>query len=269
MNTVAEPSSGAQVGRARGARYVTLMGGLGNQVFQYLFARRLAALGVRIDGFVPRFADDTYGRSILVERVAREPLRLLPEGLPDGVGVIGGEDLDAIVETLSRHPDAPVLLTGYWQRIEYVDALDACALVETPGHVNALCAVHLRRVDYGHHGHLPLHYYREALASLGHPEFVVYGDEPNFARHHFGGLPNFRGVVVPRLDDPVRDFRRLAAHASVVASNSSFAWLAAYLSSRKHGARVVLPSAWSLLPGTRPIGAARGWTVIDTKLVTP
>jgi hypothetical protein len=167
VNTVAEPSRGAQADQVSGARYSTLRGGLGNQIFQYLFARRLAALGVRIDSFVPRFAGDTYGRSILVERVAREPLRLLPEGLPDGVGLIGGEDLDAIVETLSRHPDAPVLLTGYWQRIEYVDALDVSALVETPDHVNALCAVHLRRVDYGHHGHLPLRYYSDALASLG------------------------------------------------------------------------------------------------------
>ena len=63
--TIAPPPAG---------NYVGLMGGLGNQLFQYAYARYLVANGVAISALATNlFKHDQYGRKPLVQAISRLP----------------------------------------------------------------------------------------------------------------------------------------------------------------------------------------------------
>lgn len=249
--------------------YVNLMGGLGNQLHQYLFAKNLEQqLGRPIDQFCGDFSNDAFGRELIVPHFTDSDFHFTDiSQITQGV-IVNSEAIQPMVEYINSHPNQTLVLKGYWQDLVYLEAIDIAKHLAIPSHTTELFALHVRRHDYGHHGHLPLSYYTDALEQAGCPPFVVYTDEPNFSRHLFGKLKGYQGVVLPNLARPDHDFKLLLNHKHFVIGNSSYSRLAAYLSYAVNRGTVFYPSQWNLFGDESP-GFPDGWIPIPTRLISP
>ena len=257
--------------------YVCLMGGLGNQLFQYAFARYLTAQGIAVDGLVANLLEgDKYARQLLVHTLSRTPVVNLDKAQLATLKIVADENGLAIRDSLLRDLQTAVVCRGYWQHAQYADAvavelagdLRAHGERHYPGSEAVECVLHVRRHDYGHIGLLPLEYYRAALAHCGWPRFKVVTDEPNFSHFMFSQIQGYAGVVRGDLADPWGDLFLMSRAPLQVIANSSFSWWAAWLG-RASGATttVVAPAEWSLLEGEHPCPA--GWHRFDTQLQRP
>jgi hypothetical protein len=276
IKAVAGPDKASGAGSGAGSIYVCLMGGLGNQLFQYAFARYLAAEGVPVTGFVTNlFGGDGYARQPLAHVLSRIPAVKLSKTELSALEVLADENGFAIRDALLQGR-TNVVCRGYWQEAVYAEAITA-ELVEDLGAFGAQnhgtetgseCVLHVRRHDYGHHGLLPLSYYQDALAHCGWPRFTVVTDEPNFCEYVFASTQGYAGVVRGDTTDPWRDFFLMSKARTQIIANSSFSWWAAWLG-RATGATttVIAPAEWSLLRAANPCPG--DWRRIDTRLARP
>jgi hypothetical protein len=263
-------------GAGKGRVYVCLMGGLGNQLFQYAFARFLAAQGVPITGLVVNLFDgDGYARQPLAHVLPRVPSVKLSKDELATLSVLADENGLAIRDALVQGR-TDVVCRGYWQDAGYANAVAA----ELTGDLGAYgvqhygaatageCVVHVRRHDYGHHGLLPLAYYQAALAHCGWPRFTVVTDEPNFCEYMFARTQGYAGVVRGDTAEPWKDFFLLSRARTQIIANSSFSWWSAWLG-RATGATgtVIAPAEWSLVRESNPCPG--DWHRIDTRLARP
>jgi len=246
--------------------YIRLKGGLGNQIFQYAFALTLKNSGINVDGFWIAQSLDNFGRSYLLDTVLNSAPNIVIE-LPQETIHVKSENLEAIVSFLQSHREASVLLDGYFQDIRYLQSSDLENHFKLPEFLMPTTAVHIRRSEYGHHGILPFSYYTDALISLGSPDFVVYGDEPNFAAYMFSKIRGYRGTVQPSVSDPAKDFLQMTTHSGIVMANSTFSWLAAFLAFKSRHARIVYPSQWTLMDIVP--GHDLSWQKVQTTLIQP
>jgi Glycosyl transferase family 11 len=259
---------------------VRLMGGLGNQMFQYAVGRALAdehnvQLVLDISHFdaqpsteVPRHLEvDCF-------RIRAEVSRnRIPTGNALTRRVVGGRRLRAVHETgfsfdsrILALPD-DTLLIGYWQSERYFetnaeairrDFTPRFELTErTRSHAGQIddstVCLHVRRADYvSHaisaqvHGFVGLDYYRSALEHIVEagvtPRLLVISDEPEWCSQHLDlGYPM---TVVDRL--PGRSYEDMLLMSKcryIVIANSSFSWWGAWLSDALDKI-VVAPKNW-------------------------
>jgi hypothetical protein len=251
-----------------------LQGGLGNQLFQIAFARKLArASGAALAYDIDSFGHDAYGRVPLLHRllpdapvlrVATLPpatTRLLPESafpLPASGPMPARFALPAGLTHL--------VLDGYWQDHRFVDADDAALLgaalaSQLPAGAAAIAeriraarcpvSLHVRRHDYKHHGLCAEAYYLDTLAWLqrrhGALDLFVFSDEPNYTRHLLRSA-GWTGQMVHSGSD-VGDLHLMALCRHHVISNSSYSWWGALLSGSDD---VVCPAPWSFIGHVSP-----------------
>ena len=256
---------------------VRLMGGLGNQMFQYAAARATSLrtgspLKVDLSWFddegsrvTPRrvYELEPFGLSIelaseaeLARTLRRRILRRRPRILVDPTLRFDPRVLEA----------GDVRLIGYWQSEKYfadhadtirrdfalrtVDAVfeDRAASVES-------VSVHVRRGDYASDsslgselGVLPLAYYEAAIEriqqSLSEPEFFVFSNDPEWCAENLRIDAPHTFVTRGRSHDDLRLMSMCRHH---VVANSSFSWWGAWLRERPDTI-VVAPQRWFLTP---------------------
>lgn len=268
--------TGVTAAPAAGRIYVGLMGGLGNQLFQYAFARFLAAQGVAVSGLVTNlYAREKYSRRPLLQGFSRIPAATLSNDEIAGLKLLADENGMTICKALLRAGETNVFCRGYWQDARYADAVAG----ELAGDLRSFgershraaageCVLHVRRHDYGHHGLLPLDYYQAALRQCGSPRFSVVTDEPNFCEYVFSKVPGFAGVVRGDTADPWGDFFLMAAARMQIIANSSFSWWTAWLGCATGATTTVIaPAEWSLIANAERCPAA--WRRIDMPLLRP
>lgn len=260
-----------------------IIGGLGNQMFQYAAGRR-AALKSGCDLGLDLTSMAGYGlRTFGLDQFA------LGDGVHrdvDGVAFSRGRGLTGRVRrTLFGDRDVreasfrfdprvlevrpPARLVGYWQSEKYFeDVADriradfALARPMADGRRPILeriqsslsVSVHVRRGDYvtdaataAVHGSCTLDWYARAVTvaaeGFADPVFFVFSDDPDWVRANLA-LPGRIEVIDPQSDGrDAEDMHLMAACRSHVIANSTFSWWAAWLDPRP-GKRIVAPATW-------------------------
>lgn len=260
-----------------------LIGGLGNQLFQYALGRRLAyrhgvPLKLDITGFetytlhkysLHNFAleaaiasaqDLEPYRSTPVRRILRRLNRFIPV---QRRWWVVEPHIRFAREILDAGPN--VYLNGYWQSEKYFadiapllrneirvtvplegrDAEVAHSINHGPS-----AAVHVRRGDYinnSTHGLCSTVYYEEAMRRVEEhaPDvrFFVFSDDARWAREAFGHLERATVVGHNGADKNYEDFRLMSLCRHHIIANSTFSWWAAWLSSHPEK-MVVAPRIW-------------------------
>ena len=259
--------------------YVQLLGGLGNQMFQYAAGRALAhrhdvplrmdvrSLGNRRGVDTPRpyslqayalegtIASSAELRRFQWRRLLGRAVRMREQGFPYNPSF--------------EHAGSETYLEGYWQSERYFadiasiirreftvcappSELDS-ALLDQMADQSAI-SVHIRRGDYvsrpaasAFHGVMPLDYYQEAagqlVARVCDPSFFVFSDDPIWARDNLK-LPGPMTMVDHHgPHDAHQDMRLMRACKHHIIANSSFSWWGAWLSENPDKI-VVAPRQW-------------------------
>jgi hypothetical protein len=275
---------------------VRLMGGLGNQMFQYALGRRLAlerGVPLRVDlGWFAEVHErgvDTVreymleGWRVAAQAASAEDLarfdtaalsagrvgRLLRRILPAWQSAAVIYERGPAFDPRALRTKASAYLHGFWQseryfdsiapalRAEFVLAEPACAyiaeLVEYAADPSTV-SLHVRRGDYAHnpathafHGLCSPEYYAAAAALVAakvpSPRFLVFSDEPDWAREHLRlGWPA-RVVEHAPGSSPHQEMWLMSRCAHHVIANSSFSWWGAWLRPAP-GKTVVAPRRW-------------------------
>lgn len=243
---------------------VNIQGGLGNQMFEYAFANTTARrLGTRfvLDNsasfIVPKYfktscRDVAVNKVPIVRRWYREKVRSLKEE-----AYMDWSDCwqDYAVEGEIRNG---VYYDGFFQSKSYFESEEKMIrkmfairekyeerFEKEYGELykeSRIIAMHVRRTDYLTHGKgknlgsddvsLPVEYYFNALQRIERNEqykIVVVGDDIEWMRSQFSDIPN----VIVAQNDMIVDFQLLLNADTVICSNGTFAWWAAYLNSKR------------------------------------
>jgi hypothetical protein len=259
---------------------VRLIGGLGNQLFQYAAGRALARRrGVDLGLDVRAYANNRrrYGLDAFAIKVAPVENRALPpRGLLDLLlGRLAGRSPFTVYRENGPGFDPAVLsmpdgtyLKGYFQSDRYFadavseirDELRTIGLPNTArtalqAAIADTCAVslHVRRGDYltdpkvnRVHGVLDIDYYLRATeliaARVGvEPTFFAFSDDPDWVEANL--RLRFPLVVVRQRGAAHEDLRLMAACRHHIVANSSFSWWGAWLNPSPDKI-VVAPKAW-------------------------
>jgi len=241
---------------------VKLLGGMGNQLFQYAYGQALKHRG----------HDVAYSRASLIENTHREysldflkPFISLPKGelvrekshifdpemlwVPDHTTVEGYFQSEQYFQEVAHdirskfwHVWEENPLTGY--AAELWDEID-----DTEHGV----FVHVRRKDYvqlqNYHGLLGTDYYDRAInlmtekyGSVEPPnglKFFVFSDDPTWCKQNFSS-----DFHVVEGTDKYQDLRLMARARHAIIANSTFSWWASWLGDDQFQRTVIAPDKW-------------------------
>ena len=252
-----------------------LMGGLGNQLFQYAAGRILAR-----HHKTTLLLDNSFLTSHHATTTKRDyelaPFAIIIDGVKSCQPTAGDrlvqEDKLAMPASLLSAP-ANSFLIGYWQGHFYLDKLrdellatiaptkplsplsqKLLAMIQTTDSV----FIHVRRGDYAHlpaatkfHGLLPMAYYHKAIKLLqrarADANFFIFSDDPNWAKEHLP-IKNSPTIYVAHNQgkDAWQDLILMSHCRHAIMANSSFSFWGGYLSWLRHGktAVIVAPKPW-------------------------
>ena len=259
-------------------KIVSFTGGLGNQVFEYLFYLKLHRRYPRVLGY--------YRQSRLRDHNGLEVQRWFEVTLPESsvMGNLVAFLYKACMKWRLIHETSEetytdgrrgVFFEGFWQGRQYYDERDVAQLRFRPVALNernsalmervrqnGSVAVHVRRGDYLKNPHLrdvlgsvcTEEYYRKAIQEIRRvepsPVFYVFSDDIPWCRQHFGGLGSVEFVDWNRGEDSFYDLYLMAHCQHHVIANSTFSYWSARLADRD--GQTVYPSRWM-----------RGWDAPD------
>lgn len=240
---------------------VKLLGGLGNQLFQYAYAAQLA-----YKGYAVRLNKDS-----LVEGTHRE----YSLGFLGGEMLFGDPDGPRISEASMRYseeyanPPDPSTMFGYWQTEKYFEKIkdvlrdgiqralwpqkttlvsEAFASAHNEIYRSVSIGAHVRRQDYvglqAFHGMPSVDYYLAAVKQIQcqtlPSKVFVFSDDREWCRQN---LPQEWTVVEGT--NKYDDLRLMSCCKHMVTANSSFSWWAAWLGDYTGTSRIVVaPKQW-------------------------
>lgn len=249
---------------------VKLLGGLGNQLFQYALGRHLeikhkSRLYLDLSNFeVDPLRTYELGNLNVVERflpplVLRVclKLRMLKKYLPKDRKYDEG-----VFEAGSN-----VHLVGYWQSENYfkeikgilVDEIIDKAVVNSYRQFSDLSgcntvALHVRRQDYvfnsdtaNHHGALDVEYYNKAVDLMNKyiydPHYIVFSDDVKWAKANISINGKITYWENDSEDKSWHDLLLMSSCKHFIIANSSYSWWAAWLAENEYTI-IVAPLRW-------------------------
>ena len=277
-----------------------LMGGLGNQLFQFsagLYLRKFMHRSPKFlisslnsNGNTPRafMLGDLISQESKCEykRFYIAGVKILSFLVPS-LWVSERDFGDFPIARVGRNTK---VLLGYFQRSIYVDSvatdiLNAMSnsvifqdiLLAPP--VNNI-AVHIRYGDYlidpqtkRVHGLSAMSYYVNSVKLLQttrkFDQIIVYSDNPQRAYSDFSRAFGSSEIPITMIENSseYEDLAGMASSKGLVISNSSFSWWAAWIGTQLHGCNVVAPRPWFANPTAADDNLLPDeWTVLNREL---
>lgn len=262
---------------------VKLMGGLGNQMFQYAAGRRLAlhhktSLLVDLSHYdnqpeneVPRFYE--MGCFNIKGKLTKQPVEEV--GAKTRLGrrisfeVIKEKSL-LFDKKILEAPDNSLLI-GHWASEKYfIDVADQIrqefifkdrlSAKKQPverkiAQQNNSVSLQIRRGDFvshkgssNFHGTVPLSFYKEATAiiekKISDPHYFVISDDPKWCRANLKGLTKYPMVFVDHIPGTGQEDMNLMSQCRHnIIANSTFGWWAAWLNDNPDKV-IISPASW-------------------------
>lgn len=277
---------------------VRVIGGLGNQLFQYAAGKATAKrLGLELKLDTTRFEKERE-RSFLLPRFRIE----VPEATAGEVAwyrsfrawnALGIRSVSSFKERSLAHDErflalgGSAYLSGYFQREEYFanvarELCDELVLRNEPEHVRRLSdrisgersvCLHVRRGDYFGRdstqrvfGVCTPDYYRRCIRHLRERHeglsFWVFSDDLAWAKEHVTDDQSaFEFVDSNGADAPHLDLVLLSRGRHLALSNSSFSWWAAWLHDDRGD--VLVPTRWNNTPELGAPSTRPQWLALD------
>lgn len=254
-----------------------LVGGLGNQLFQYAAARRLAhvhnaALKLDISAF-EKYHLHAYHLNhfnIIENIAAADDIEKITDNNDDCQGSLILETAFPFNSGILHLPDN-VYLQGYWQSEKYFADIKHIIIREfTVKHgmnsknrkmadrINncASVSVHIRRGDYVNnpqtnsvHGTCGMEYYQRCIAqvaqAIAEPHFFIFSDDPQWTIKNI--KPDYPVTLID-FNGPERDYEDLRLMSMCkhnIIANSTFSWWAAWLNPNPQKL-IYAPERWFL-----------------------
>lgn len=260
-----------------------LVGGLGNQLFQYCVGRQLAithreVLKLDISAFdtykIFQYELDNFNINAEIAKpgeiaafmgwksvYTKTVRKIAPSMARRGHITERSLYFDPTILNLSSN----VLLEGYWQSPRYFTRSEdeirqeLTVRKELRGknriyfhEIGATESVmlHVRRGDYvgnAYHGTCSVRYYQKAIQSIARrvhsPRIYVFSDDPAWARSNI--QCNYPTVYIShnKKDKPHEDLRLMSSAKHFIIANSTFSWWAAWLSCNNNKI-VIAPKVW-------------------------
>lgn len=132
--------------------------------------------------------------------------------------------------------------------------------------------IHVRRGDYvtygGEKATLPLRYYKDALQlfrseGVNMHRWLVFSDDPNWTRAHFGFLRGAEFVDYPSVNRDVEDLMIMNSCAVGIIANSSFSWWGAALGPNMERPIIAPARYWSNHPALAVRWSLPHWRHIE------
>lgn len=242
---------------------VTFKGRLGNQIFQYVFLQYLRENNKGKVIFSPNphhayltkyFDLNTHDSLTLGSKLYSVVTRCIPKVIP-----FKDVYLQNFVSPRPLKPKNFHIYNGYYQTDWYYNQLLNKPKIsikekfvdEFNKEFGAIfrkektIVVHIRRTDYLKYGKrdisLPIEYFKtqlESVENLSSYKVFFVSDDIEFVKREFKQQPNF----IFSTNDEITDFQLIQNADIAIISNSSFAWWASFLSTKK--GKVIAPKNW-------------------------
>ncbi|WP_020604054.1 alpha-1,2-fucosyltransferase [Spirosoma spitsbergense] len=262
---------------------VELMGGLGNQMFQYAFGMQLAhqrqdtltvSTFLLSNKLLANLRNYTYRPFELcifgIDKPKASPFNLLRALLPFDLNTSllrETDDPEAVIPAAS----ARIVCVGYWQSEHYFEEVTVhvrekfifrqpfnsftSRLANNLNGIPNSVFVHIRRGDYvtnkganAHHGLCDRTYYERAVTfmreHLENPLFFIFSDDLEWVSQELGPiLEPATYVGGNQKNDSWQDMYLMSLCRHAIVANSSFSWWGAWLS--PHASKIVVaPKEW-------------------------
>lgn len=230
--------------------YVSLAGGLGNQLFQaangYSYARthNKNLILCRADwGACQGHNPDKYSTTIFSN------FDISDQPPPANATILGEPKFN-----YTPHPyvEGDVVFQGYFQSLKYFlkhgesfkDKLNIkYTTVERKPAKEKYVGVHIRRGDYLH---FPIHmvcntdFFKRCFLEFPDKRFHIYSDSPDIVAKELSNCPEDITIMDP--DDELNTLITLSCYRNLICSNSSFSWWASFLGPEK--TNILVPDRW-------------------------
>jgi hypothetical protein len=247
---------------------VKLMGGLGNQLFQWALSK---SLSLKYDTTV--YLDISKIHLFKDKRVFE--LYKFPNIKYD---IINQSDINKIkyisivddfnYRDFNLDKKENYFIDGYWQgeyyfkeiKNEIINDLEPTkekreTLKSFINSENAI-SVHVRRTDYlsTMHDIIDINYYKKAVDIIGeYDKMFVFSDDIPWCKDNF----NFKNMVFVENNDNVDDMWLMSMCRDNIIANSSFSWWGSLLNKNKNK-KVIAPLKWTTCPGIQ-VDLCKDW----------
>jgi hypothetical protein len=233
-----------------------LQGGLGNQIFQWAYAKSL-----EIQHQVPMMLDLSYfykDNGTDTKRIfCLDKFPNLKFNIFSSSGNFINVSDDSYFRELKIDSNYNYYLNGFWQNEKYFEDNKFEILKElspsdeilkkltlTPFIEKNVVSLHVRRTDYvksnGYHPVQSIEYYKKALDIIGEYDYIfVFSDDIQWCKDNL----TFNNMIFMEGFDDVEDLWLMSMCKNNIIANSSFSWWGAWLNQNKNK-KVILPKRW-------------------------
>ncbi len=250
---------------------VKLMGGMGNQMFQYAMAKSLSKK-YNIPFYMDRHYIDNFDwRNYDLDLFQIEENFSNKENnsinVSDGAGLSYVDEIYNIFDKIPHTQN--IYLQGYFQNIFYTDPIiddlkkdfslkspissdRTLSLLDEIKNSNSIM-LNVRRTDFvnnSFHGTMDVNYYEKAISIINekvdNPKYFIFSDDIDWCKENLSSIQNSFIVDHSYKGDRFGEYLELMKNCKhFIIPNSSFAWWSAYLCDNKDKL-VIAPQKWIL-----------------------